>query len=132
AGTRGGERAVPKRKQLVRPGVYAKVRYKEEVRSGALLVPQRAVQELQGQYSVVLVNAEGKCESRKVKTGPRVGSLWILEDGVKPGDKVIVEGVQKVRDGMQVKATVVPTDPLAQATSTPSAAPGTQPGMPAR
>ena len=131
-GTLRADLAFPNPNQLLRPGLYAKVRYKEEIRSGALLVPQRAVQELQGQFSVVLVNAEGKAESHKVKTGPRVGSLWILEEGVKPGDKVIVEGLQKVRDGMTVKATVVPADPLAQASSTPSAAPGTQPGMPAR
>jgi len=131
-GTLRADLAFPNPKHLLRPGLYAKVRYKEEVRSGALLVPQRAVQELQGQFSVVLVNAEGKCESHKVKPGPRVGSLWILEDGVKPGDRVIVEGLQKVRDGMVVKATVVPTDPLAQATSPPTSAPGTEPGMPAR
>jgi len=131
-GTLRADLAFPNPKHLLRPGLYAKVRYKEEVRSGALLVPQRAVQELQGQFSVVLVNAEGKCESHKVKPGPRVGSLWILEDGVKRGDKVIVEGLQKVRDGMVVKATVVPTDPLAQATSPPTSAPGTEPGMPAR
>ncbi len=97
--------------RVLRPGLYAKVRYKEEVRKGALLVPQRAVQELQGQFTVVVVNAESKTESRKVKTGPRVDSLWILDEGVRPGDKVIVEGVQKVRDGMQVKATVVPAEP---------------------
>ena len=131
-GTLRADLAFPNPNHLLRPGLYAKVRYKEEVRSGALLVPQRAVQELQGQFSVVLVNAEGKCESHKVKPGPRVGSLWILEDGVKPGDKVIVEGLQKVRDGMVVKATVVPTDPLAQATSAPTSAPGTEPAMPAR
>src|SRR5262249_9681705 len=85
----------PNPSRVRRPGLYAKVRCREEVRTAALLVPQRAVQELQGQFSVVVVNAESKAESRKVKTGPRVGSLWIVEEGVKPGEKVIVEGVQK-------------------------------------
>jgi len=96
--------------KILRPGLYAKVRYRAENRAGALLVPQRAVSELQGQYSVAVVNAENKVESRTVKVGPRVGSLWILDEGVKPGDKVIVEGAAKVRDGMTVKATVVPAE----------------------
>ncbi|MGZ6124698.1 MAG: efflux RND transporter periplasmic adaptor subunit, partial [Myxococcales bacterium] len=113
--------------RVLRPGLYAKVRYKEEVRSGALLVPQRAVQELQGQFTVVVVNAESKAESRKVKTGPRVGSLWILEEGVKPGEKVIVEGAQKVRDGMPVKATVVPAEAAAASPAGPAAGTGPAP-----
>ncbi len=107
--------AFPNPKKTLRPGLYGKVRYRDELRAGALLVPQRAVQELQGQYTVVVVNAEGKAETRKVKTGPRAGSLWILEEGVKPGEKVIVEGVQKVRDGVPVKVTVVPAEPPAAA-----------------
>ena len=109
-GTLRADLAFANPKRVLRPGLYAKVHYKEEIRAGALLVPQRAVQELQGQYTVVVVNAESKAESRKVKTGPRIESLWILEQGVKPGEKVIVEGAQKVRDGMQVKATVAPPD----------------------
>ncbi len=107
-GTLRADLAFANPSRVLRPGLYAKVLYKEELRAGALLVPQRAVQELQGQFTVVVVNAEGKAESRKVKAGPRVDSLWILEQGVKPGEKVIVEGVQKVRDGMPVKAIVVP------------------------
>jgi len=71
-----------------------------------------------------VVNAESKAETRKVKTGPRIGSLWILEEGVKPGEKVIVEGVQKVRDGAPVKATVVPAEAAAPA---PAPAPGAAP-----
>jgi len=112
-GTLRVDLAFPNPTRVLRPGLYAKLRYKAEVRPAALLVPQRAVQELQGQFSVVVVNAESKAESRKVKTGPRVGSLWVLDEGVKPGEKVIVEGMQKVRDGMQVKATVVPAEPAA-------------------
>jgi membrane fusion protein (multidrug efflux system) len=113
----------PNPKKTLRPGLYGKIRFQEEVRAGALLVPQRAVQELQGQYTVVVVNAEGKAETRKVKPGVRVGSLWILEEGVKPGDKVIVEGIQKVRDGVAVKATVVPAEPPAAAQPPAAGAP---------
>lgn len=119
-GTLRADLGFPNPSRVLRPGLYAKVRYKEEVRPAALLVPQRAVQELQGQFSVVIVNAEGKAESRKVKPGPRVASLWLLEEGVKPGEKVIVEGVQKVRDGMPVKATVVAAE---AAPSPPPASP---------
>jgi membrane fusion protein (multidrug efflux system) len=118
----------PNPKKTLRPGLYGKIRFQEEMRAGALLVPQRAVQELQGQYTVVVVDAEGKAESRKVKPGARVGSLWILEEGVKPGDKVIVEGIQKVRDGVAVKATVVPAEPPAPAPAPPGA--GTVPAAP--
>ncbi len=119
-GTLRADLAFANPKRVLRPGLYGKVRYREEIRPAALLVPQRAVQELQGQFSVVVVNAESKAESRKVKPGPRLGSLWILEDGVKPGENVIIEGMQKVRDGMVVKATIVPAE----------AAPATPPGAP--
>jgi membrane fusion protein (multidrug efflux system) len=114
-GTLRADIAFPNPQKTLRPGLYGKVRYREEVRTGALLVPQRAVQELQGQYTVVVVNAESKAESRKVKAGPRIGNLWILEEGVKPGEKVVVEGVQKVRDGIAVKATLVAAEPPAPA-----------------
>jgi membrane fusion protein (multidrug efflux system) len=124
-GTLRADLAFPNPTRVLRPGLYAKVLYKEEVRTGALLVPQRAVQELQGQFTVVLVDAEGKAQSRKVKTGPRIDNLWILEEGVKPGDKVIVEGAQKVRDGMPVKAEPAPPEPASpppQAGPVPAAA----------
>jgi len=124
-GTLRADLAFPNPTRVLRPGLYAKVLYKEEIRVGALLVPQRAVQELQGQFTVVLVDAEGKAQSRKVKTGPRIDNLWILEEGVKPGDKVIVEGAQKVRDGMLVKAEPAPPEPASpspQAGPVPAAA----------
>jgi membrane fusion protein (multidrug efflux system) len=96
--------------QVLRPGLYAKVVYREELRRGALLVPQRAVTELQGQYSVAVVKPDGKVESRTVKVGPRAGNLWIIDEGVKPGEKVVVEGTAKVRDGMAVKAVAAPAE----------------------
>ena len=119
-GTLRVDLAFPNPQKVLRPGLYAKVKYEAEVRPGALLVPQRAVQELQGQYTVVVVNAEGKAESRRVKVGGRTGSLWVLEEGVKAGENVIVEGVQKVRDGVAVKDTVVPAEPQAAAPAAPA------------
>jgi RND family efflux transporter MFP subunit len=114
-GTLHADLAFPNPQRLLRPGLYAKVLYREEVRRGALLVPQRAVSELQGQYSVVVVNADSKVESRKAKMGPRAGNFWIVDEGVKAGEKVVVEGALKARDGTQVKATVVPSEQLEQA-----------------
>lgn len=109
-GTLHAELAFRNPANLLRPGLYGKILYRAENLSGALLVPQRAVNELQGQYSVVVVKADGKAEARKVKVGPRIGDLWVLSDGVKPGEKVVVEGAMKVRDGMAVKAKEVPAE----------------------
>jgi membrane fusion protein (multidrug efflux system) len=102
-------------KRTLRPGMYGKVRYQSEVRPGALLVPQRAVQEVQGQFTVVVVDAEKKAQARKVKPGARVGSLWLIEEGLKAGEQVIVEGAAKTRDGMVVSPTVVQAEPSAAA-----------------
>ncbi len=87
---------------VLRPGGYGKVRAVIRVQQGALLVPQRAVSELQGGYQVATVDDKNKVSIRTVKVGDRVGSQWIISDGVKPGERVIAEGVQKVRAGMQV------------------------------
>ena len=86
----------------LRPGQYARVRFSVRSAEGALLIPQRAVSELQGGYQVAVVGGDNKVDIRPVKTGERVGPLWIIEDGLKPGERVVVEGVQKIRDGMQV------------------------------
>ena len=131
-GTLHAELAFRNPQRLLRPGLYAKVLYREELRRGALLVPQVAVQELQGQYSVVVVNGEGKAETRKVKVGPRYRNQWVIDEGVKPGEKVIVEGVQKARDGMLVKATAAPPEGQpAEAGGTASGAPATAEPAPA-
>ncbi len=87
---------------LLRPGGYAKIRGSIRTMMGALLVPQRAVTELQGSYQVAVVDAENKIDIRTVKPGDRVGAMWIIEEGLKPGERVVAEGVQKVRPGMQV------------------------------
>jgi len=87
---------------LLRPGGYGRVRAPIRSVPGALLVPQRAVSDLQGSYQVAVVDSENKVGVRTVKVGDRAGSMWIIEEGLKPGDYVIAEGVQKVRPGTQV------------------------------
>ncbi|MGL4566492.1 MAG: efflux RND transporter periplasmic adaptor subunit, partial [Halioglobus sp.] len=68
---------------------------------------QRAVQELQDRFNVAVVDPDGKVGIRGVKVGPRVGDLWVIEEGLKPGEKVVVEGLQRLRDGMSVNAVPV-------------------------
>jgi len=87
---------------ILRPGGYGKVRAAVRLQRDALLVPQRAVSELQGGYQVAAVDTENKVSIRPVKVGDRVGNQWIITDGLKPGERVISEGAQKVRPGMQV------------------------------
>ncbi len=88
----------------IRPGQFARVRSTIETRRNATLVPQRAVRELQGTYQVFVVTEQDKVESRSVKIGVRVGELWLIEEGIKAGERVIVGGLHRVRSGM----TVVP------------------------
>jgi membrane fusion protein (multidrug efflux system) len=92
----------PNPDNTLRPGQFAKVRFSTRSIDGALLVPQRAVSELQGNYQVAVVGADNKVSIRTVKVADRVGALWIITDGVHPGERVIAEGLQKVRDGAQV------------------------------
>jgi RND family efflux transporter MFP subunit len=88
---------------VLRPGQYAKVRAVTSLRKGALLLPQEAVQELQGAYQLVIVNASNRCEVRRVEVGDRIGSYWLIIQGLKPADRVIIEGLQKIRAGDIVK-----------------------------
>ena len=87
---------------ILRPGQYAKVRAVVGTQENALLVPQRAVAELQGSYQVAAVDDNNKVAVENVKMGDRVGPLWIVTDGLKPGQRVIADGAMKVRPGMQV------------------------------
>src|SRR5467141_1270437 len=87
---------------ILRPGQYARIRAATSVRQGALLDPQRAVSELQGTYQVAVVDDKNKVSIETVTVGERVGPMWVVEDGLKPGDRVVAEGVQKVRPGAQV------------------------------
>ena len=87
---------------ILRPGQYAKVRAVVGIQENALLVPQRAVTELQGKYQVAVVNDDNKVAIENVKVGDRVGPLWMINDGLKAGERVIADGVMKVRPGVQV------------------------------
>jgi len=87
---------------ILRPGGYGKVRAVIRLQQNAVLVPQRAVSELQGGYQVAVVGPDNKVSIRTITVGDRVGSEWVIPDGLKPGEKVIAEGIQKVRPGAQV------------------------------
>lgn len=88
---------------MLRPGQYGKVRFVPDTVQNALVVPQEAVTELQGNFQVAVVDQNNKVNIRPVKTGERIGTMWQITDGLKPGDKVVVEGVQKAREGATVK-----------------------------
>ncbi len=87
---------------VLRPGQYARVRALMESDKGALIVPQRAVSELQGNYQVAVVDADDTVRIRNVKVGERFESFWIIKEGLKPGERVVAEGIQKVREGVKV------------------------------
>jgi membrane fusion protein (multidrug efflux system) len=87
---------------LLRPGQYARVRAVIEQRKNAVLIPQRAISELQGIYQVGVVDADKKVTLRAVKLGPQFKDMWVINSGLQPGDRVVVEGLQRVRDGMTV------------------------------
>jgi RND family efflux transporter MFP subunit len=92
-------------RNILRPGQYGRVRTATSIAKGALLVPQRAVTELQGSYQLAVVDGDNTVDIRTVKVGEQVGTLWIIADGLKPGERVIAEGVEKVRTGMRVNPT---------------------------
>jgi membrane fusion protein, multidrug efflux system len=88
---------------ILRPGQFARVRARLMIRKKALLIPQRAVTEIQGSYQVGVVDSDNKVAIRSVKVAERIDSLWIIEEGIKPGEKIISEGFQKVKEGQVVK-----------------------------
>jgi RND family efflux transporter MFP subunit len=92
----------PNPNNLLRPGQFARVRAVTKTREKALLVPQRAVTEMQGSYQVAVVTPENKVDIRPVKVGERTGNLWIIDKGLNPGERVVVEGLQKLKAGMTV------------------------------
>jgi membrane fusion protein (multidrug efflux system) len=110
---------------FLRPGQYALVRAKTETRNGALLVPQRAVTELQGAFQVAVVDATNSTHIRTVHVGPQIGSDWLIESGLQPNERAVAEGTQKVRDGTKVEPEpyqAPPTDKEAGITTTNTAA----------
>lgn len=109
---------------LLRPGQYGTVRATMETKKGALLVPQRAVTEVQGKFLVAVVGSDNTVELRPVVPADRVGSLWVIDKGLKPGERVVVEGAQKVKTGVRVAPT--------QAAAEGEAKPATPPPAPAK
>jgi membrane fusion protein (multidrug efflux system) len=108
----------PNKDNLLRPGQYGRIRAMITVKKGALLIPQRAITEMQGKYLVAVVGPENKIDIRPVQVAERIGSDWLVDKGLQPGEQVVAEGTQKVRAGM----TVVPK-PFTPAAQTPSPAP---------
>jgi membrane fusion protein (multidrug efflux system) len=96
--------AYPNPGNVLRPGGFGTVRSVVRTQKGALAVPQRALTELQGRYMVAVVDDQGKVALRQVKPGEQVGPLRVVQEGLKAGDRVVAEGTQKVREGMQVVA----------------------------
>jgi membrane fusion protein (multidrug efflux system) len=106
-GTLTGQFSFPNPERILRPSQYGRARFVIDLKQEALLVPQRAMQEIQGLYSVMVVKPDSTVEQRMVKASDRIGNLWVIDSGVKAGEKVIVEGIQRVSPGMQVSAKLV-------------------------
>jgi len=98
--------AFPNPEMLLRPGGFGRVRAVTALHKGALLVPQRAVSELQGRYEIAVVGADNKVSIRAVQVGDRVGDLWIITSGLSPGERVVADGTSKVREGVPVNPQV--------------------------
>jgi membrane fusion protein, multidrug efflux system len=96
---------------LLRPGQFGRVQLPVTTRKSAILIPQRAVQELQGTYNVFVVGNDSVAQIRAIKPGNRVGSDWVITDGLEPADRIVVEGLQKVRDGVKVRPTAAKAAP---------------------
>jgi len=90
---------------MLRPGGFGNISTVVRIQKNALLVPQRAINELQGGYLVAVIGNDNKVSIRPIKVGPKIGNMWIVNEGLKPGDRVVAEGVQKVREGMEVHPT---------------------------
>ena len=104
---------------LIRPGQYGRARFVMETRKNAMLVPQRAVQELQSLHNVFVVGPDNKLAVKSVTVGPRVGSLWVIEKGLDAGDRVVVEGAQRVRPGAVVTTKDAPPTEAGSGTPEP-------------
>ena len=107
----------PNPDRLVLAGQYARIHTDVEVRKDALLVPQRSIVELQGGFSLFVVDGQGKVEQRKIVVGPKINKLQIIESGLKPGEKILLEGLQKVKNGMTIKPMLSTFDETASPSS---------------
>jgi membrane fusion protein (multidrug efflux system) len=104
----------PNPEKLLRPGQFTRVRIKVQVVKDAILIPQRSVMEIQGLHNVFVVDSNNKIVTREIEVGPKLGSFWMIKQGLKPGEQVVYEGLQKVRDGVTVKATIADVKPMGQ------------------
>jgi membrane fusion protein (multidrug efflux system) len=104
------EASFPNPENIVRPGQYARVRASVSTKKDAVLVSERSVQELQGIFNIAVVKPDDTVEIRPIKTAERVGGLVVIESGVTPGERVVVEGLQRLRPGIKVKAQTVPLE----------------------
>ena len=104
----------PNPEKLLRPGQFAKVRIEVKVVKDGILIPQRCVSELQGLFSVFVVGSNSTVERRDVKVGPKVKEFWLIVEGLKPGEQVVYEGLQMVRDGTVVEPAVKEIEPVNQ------------------
>ena len=100
------EVSFPNPQRIVRPGQFARVRFPVEILPGAVLVPQRCVQELQATYAVFVVGTDAKAQFRKITIGPRVDTFYVVKDGLKSGEKVVVGGIQKLQNGAPMSVTL--------------------------
>jgi membrane fusion protein (multidrug efflux system) len=99
--------AFPNPGNVLRPGQYGRVRVETRMKKGALLLPQSAVAQSQGSYQVVIVGSDHKVSVRTVKPGETVGTMWVIDEGLKPGEQVVVEGLQNLREGTLVTSKPV-------------------------
>lgn len=106
---------------MLRPGGFGNISTVVRIQKNAMLVPQRAVSELQGGYLVAVIGTDNKVSIRPIKVGPKVETMWIVNEGLKAGDQIVAEGVQKVREGMEVRATPFqPESPIKEEPNTAS------------
>jgi len=103
----------PNPENLLRPGQFAKVKVRLAEISGGIMIPQRCIMELQARFRVFIVNNENKIELREIKVGPKFSDFWVITEGLTAGEKVVYEGLQKVKEGMQVTPEIQDVQPLA-------------------
>ena len=103
--------AFPNPGNILRPGQYGRVRVETNMKKGALLLPQSAVTQSQGSYQVAVVGSDNKVSIRTVKPGVTVGTMWVIDEGLKPGEQVAVEGLQRLRDGTPVTPKLAQLSP---------------------
>jgi RND family efflux transporter MFP subunit len=109
---------------MLRPGGFGNISTIVRIQKNAMLVPQRAVNEMQGGYLVAVIDGNNKVSIRPIKVGPKVDTMWIVDEGLKPGDRIVAEGVQKVREGMEVQAKPFqPESPAKEKSNTASNTP---------